>query len=287
MKKDLIVELRGIFEGSRFMDGDTGLEFWFARDLMIGLGYKSWQSFRKVIEKAEKSCANAGYDTKDHFMQVLKKVQIGSGAVREIEDIALTRYACYLIAQNGDPSKSQIAFAQTYFALQTRKLEILEERLIQIERLRARKKLTASEKVLSGVIYEKIGDKHQSFARIRSKGDKALFGGFSTQEMKSRLGVLQNRALADFLPTITIKAKDFANEITAFKIKQDDLQTETEIASIHVKNNIDVRNVLVDKNIVPENLPADQDIKKIERRIKSESKKLPKKSESFKKLADE
>ncbi len=286
MKKDVVIRLRANFEGSRYVDSDSGLEFWFARDLMKELGYRSWQNFRKVIEKAKKACSNAGYNCADHFMHIIKMVEIGSGAQRNIENIALTRYACYLIAQNGDPSKTRIAFAQTYFALQTRRVELLEERLTQIERLRARKKLTASEKVLSGVIYERLGDKQQSFAKIRSKGDRALFGGYTTQEMKNRLGVPQSRALADFLPTITIKAKDFATEITAFKIKQDDLKTEGEIADVHVKNNVDVRKVLTDRNIMPEDLPPDEDLKKIERRLKSDTKKLPKKSKSFKKLTE-
>jgi DNA-damage-inducible protein D len=202
-------------------------------------------------------------------------VDIGSGAEREIDEIALTRYACYLIAQNGDPRKVEIAFAQTYFAVQTRKLELIEKRLEEQERLTARQKLTLSEKELSGLIFERIGD-NIGFARIRSKGDAALFGGKTTQQMKDRLGMPDGRALADFLPTITIKAKDFANEITNFNIKRDDLRNEAKISDEHVKNNLDVRKVLTNRGIKPEELPPAEDIKKLERRVKAEEKLLVK-----------
>jgi DNA-damage-inducible protein D len=202
-------------------------------------------------------------------------VEIGSGAEREIDDIALTRYACYLIAQNGDPSKEPIAFAQTYFAVQTRKQELIEQRLAEVERLTARKKLSTSEKLLSGVIYENLGD-DRSFARIRSKGDQALFGGQTTQKMKARLKVPKSRPLADFLPTITIKAKDFANEVTIFNVKRDDLDTEARITAAHVRSNEDVRGVLTQRGIRPEELPPAEDVKKVERRLTSAERKLPK-----------
>jgi DNA-damage-inducible protein D len=261
MKKDVIAKLHTAFEDIVHAHPETGVEFWFARDLQAILGYAKWENFAKVIEKAKAACANSGHAVADHFLDVRKMVSLGSGAQREIDDIALTRYASYLIAQNGDPTKDPIAFAQTYFAVQTRKQELIEKRLAETERLSAREKLTASEKQLSGIIYERVGDE-QGFARIRSKGDQALFGGITTQQMKERLGVPGNRPLADFLPTITIKAKDFANEITNFNIAKDDLRAESEIAKEHVKNNSDVRNLLTKRGIVPEQLPAAEDIKK-------------------------
>ena len=274
MKKDVVVRLHACFEELVQHDPEAGGEYWLARDLQDLLGYAKWENFVKVIEKAKTACQASGYEAADHFLDVRKMVELGSGASREIEDIALTRYACYLIAQNGDPSKETIAFAQTYFAVQTRKQELIEQRLAEVERLSARKKLSISEKELSGIIYERVGDQ-MSFARIRSKGDMALFGGHSTQSMKTRLGVPDNRPLADFLPTITIKAKDFANEITNFNIKRDELRSEGSIAVEHVKNNKDVRDLLMQRGIQPEALPAAEDIKKIERRVASEAKKLP------------
>jgi DNA-damage-inducible protein D len=278
MKKEIIVRLHGSFEKSVHKDTDTGTEFWFARDLQNLLGYSKWENFSKVIEKAKTACKNAGYEVADHFLDIRKMVSLGSGAEREIEDIALTRYASYLLAQNGDPSKDQIAFAQTYFAVQTRKQEIIEKRIAEAERLTARRKLTLSEKELSGIIFERLGDE-QSFGRIRSKGDKALFGGRSTEQMKDRLEVPKGRPLSDFLPTITIKAKDFANEITNFTIKRDDMRTEEAITVQHVKNNQEVRNILVKRNIKPEALPPAEDVKKVERRLISEQKKLLSKPE--------
>ena len=278
MKKEVIRRLHSSFEQMVRRDEEHGTEFWLARDLQMLLGYARWENFFKVIDKAMTACVTAGYDAKDHFLDVTKMVDLGSGARREISDIALTRYACYLIAQNGDPAKDPIAFAQTYFAVQTRKQEIIERRLAETERVSARKKLTRSEKELSGVIYERLGES-DSFARIRSKGDYALFGGLTTQDMKIRLGVPGGRALADFLPTITIKAKDFANEITNFNVKQNDLRSEPTITGEHVKNNQEVRRLLVDRGIVPERLPPAEDVKKIERRLASEQKRLPSQGE--------
>jgi DNA-damage-inducible protein D len=275
MKKELIVQLHASFEELAHVEEEAGVEFWLARDLQKVLGYDRWENFERVIEKAITACETSGYDASDHFLEATKMVPLGSGAEREVSDHMLTRYACYLIAQNGDPTKDPIAFAQTYFAIQTRKQELIEKRLAEVERLSARKKLTLSEKELSGLIYERLGS-DRSFGLIRSKGDKVLFGGHSTQEMKKKLGVPAKRALADFLPTITIKAKDFANEITNFNINRDDLKTEHGITREHVRNNREVRKVLGNRGIVPEQLPASEDTKKIQRRVTSEEKKLPK-----------
>ena len=275
MKKELIVQLHASFEQLVHREEDSGVEFWLARDLQEVLGYHTWRSFEQVLEKAVTACQNAGYNPSDHFAEISKMVPLGSGAEREVGDYMLTRYACYLIAQNGDPTKAPIAFAQTYFAIQTRKQELIEKRLAEIERLSARKKLTVSEKELSGIIFERVGDE-RSFGRIRSRGDQALFGGRTTQQMKERLSVPDSRPLADFLPTITIKAKDFANEITNFNIKREDLRAEGSIAYEHIKNNAEVRKLLGKRGIVPEQLPPSEDIKKIERRVESEQKKLPK-----------
>ncbi|MFZ0034964.1 MAG: DNA damage-inducible protein D [Sedimentisphaerales bacterium] len=274
MEKAIIVKLHKDFEQSVYKEENTGMEFWLARDLQNLLGYSQWRSFESVIDKAIVACKNSGHNPDDHFARTRKMVDLGSGAKREIEDIALTRYACYLIAQNGDPSKDAIAFAQTYFAVQTRKQEIIEQRIAEIERFNARRKLALSEKELSGIIYERLQNE-QSFARIRSKGDTALFGK-TTGEMKERLNIPQSRALADFLPTITIKAKDFANEITNFNIKRDDLRTESKITREHVKNNQEVRKLLIKRSIKPEELPPAEDVKKVERRLLAEQKKLNK-----------
>jgi DNA-damage-inducible protein D len=277
MDKNVVIQLHSSFEAMVQKFPDTDTEFWCARDLQMLLGYTKWENFAKVIEKAKTSCQTAATDPKDHFLDIRKLVDVGSGAKREIDDIALTRYACYLIAQNGDPGKDQIAFAQSYFAVQTRRQEIIQQRLAEAERLSARKRLTKSEKELSGIIFDRLHN-NESFARIRSKGDQALFGGRTTQDMKRRLNVPEGRPLADFLPTITIKAKDFANEITNFNIKQNALGHETGITQEHVKNNREVRSLLVNRGIVPESLPAAEDCKKVERRLLTQQKKLPKES---------
>ena len=274
MKRELIAKLHRQFEELVHKEVQTGTEFWLARDMQQVLGYMRWSNFTRVIEKAKTSCELAGYEPSDHFLPIDKMDDVGSKPSRQVADYALTRYACYLIAQNANSAKQAVAFAQTYFAVQTRRQEIVESRLADQERLEARKKLSRSEKVLSGLIYEHVEDE-RGFSRIRIKGDQALFGGVTTRQMKRRLRVPKGRALADFLPTITIKAKDFANEITNFSIKRDYLHTEAQITREHIKNNRDVRKLLQKRRIVPEELPPAEDVKKLERRLRAEQKRLP------------
>lgn len=281
MDKELIIRLNKSFEDSAYEA--NGVEYWLARDLQALLEYDEWRNFAKVIEKARVSCHTAGQNPDHHFVSVNKTIPMPKGAEKSIDDFMLTRYACYLIAQNGDPRKETIAFAQSYFAIQTRRQELLEERIALVERLNARQKLVATETELSKNIYER-GVDDQGFGRIRSKGDQALFGGLTTIQMKRKLGTPENRPLADFLPAITIKAKDLATEITNFNVKKKDLQGEPAITSEHVKNNRDVRGVLAKSGIKPEELPPEEDLKKLERRVRAEEKRL---SGATKKLKSE
>ena len=269
MKREIISELYSAFEQAA-LEVD-GVECWSARELQKLLGYSKWENFTNVINKAKVACENVGHNVSDHFPDVRKMVALGSGSERDIDDVMLTRYACYLIAQNGDPRKEQVAFAQTYFAVQTRKAELIEQRLLEVERVKARAKLQETEKILSGVLYER-GVNDKSFAVIRSKGDQALFR-LNTATLKRKMGVPASRPLADFLPTISIKAKDFAAEMTSVNVQTKDLQSETMIAKEHIDNNAAVRRMLLERGIVPEELPTAEDIKKVERRLASEEKK--------------
>ncbi|MBL4810067.1 MAG: DNA damage-inducible protein D [Phycisphaerales bacterium] len=278
MKSDIIRNLTDTFEGHA-QQTDGGIEYWLARDLQHLLGYTKWDNFLNVVSKAKTACEVSGHEVADHFADVGKMVDLGSGSQREIPDIMLTRYACYLIAQNGDPSKSQIAFAQTYFAIQTRRAELIEQRVLEAERVSARKKLTNTEKELSGVIFEQTGG-NQDFALIRSKGDQALFGK-TTRAMKAQWKVPSGRPLADFAPTIILKAKDFATEITIHNAREKGMRSEAAISKEHVTNNQAVRDTLINRGIRPESLPAAEDLKKVERRIESDKKKSNKNPDSL------
>jgi DNA-damage-inducible protein D len=278
MQSDVIQTLTSTFEANA-QQTEGGVEYWLARDLQHLLGYEEWRNFTTVVSKAKTACEVSGHAIKDHFVDVNKMVDLGSGSQREVDDLMLTRYACYLVAQNGDPRKQEIAFAQTYFAMQTRRAELIEQRLLEAERVSARHKLTTTEKELSQVIYQQTGG-NDDFALIRSKGDQALFGK-STQAMKAQWKVPDNRPLADFAPTIILKAKDFATEITIFNARQNTLTSERAISREHITNNDAVRRTLLERGIRPETLPPAEDVKKVERRLVSDEKKSLKNPDSL------
>ena len=270
MKSEEIVQLFEKYENAA--SELEGVECWSARDLQILLGYSKWENFEKVIQKGKDACKNAGEEIAYHFPDVRKMVAIGSGAEKEIDDILLTRYACYLVAQNGDSRKQEIAFAQNYFAVQTRRAELVEQRLLEHERVKAREKLSQTEKQLSGILYER-GVDSQGFAVIRSKGDQALFR-LNTQMLKKKMGVPASRPVADFLPTISIKAKDLAAEMTGLNVQNKDLKGQNIIEKEHIDNNQAVRDMLTKRGIVPENLPPAEDVKKLQRKLDGDEKKL-------------
>lgn len=279
MEKKDIERRKLVFDQYACIDED-GVEYWLARDIMKPLGYVQWRNFETAIKRAMVSCETAKTPVQNHFAEVSKMVDLGSGSIRELKDYKLTRYACYLIAQNGDPRKDEIALAQAYFAVKTRTQELLEQRVAEIQRLQSRKALSETEKQLASVAFER-GVDSRGFARIKSQGDRALFGGHDTKAMKKKFGVPDRKPLADVLPDVTLAAKNLAGAMTAHNVAERDLYGVTNIQNEHVGNNVSVRSTLVERGIYPENLPAEEDTKKVERRLKADERNLPRSEKGF------
>ncbi len=273
MENTQLKTLYKTFDGAR---RENGVEYWYARDLYPLLGYLRWENFETAIQRAKGACENSKGSVADHFRDVTKLIIVGKNTKQEIADIKLTRYACYLITLNGDPRKPEIAFAQAYFATQTRKMELIEQRMAEFERLSAREKLSMTEKAFAALAFGR-GVDGRGISEIRSFGDKALFGGKTTDDMKKRLGAKKNTPLADILPEVTISAKEFATAITNENTRRKDLQGKGSILNEHVNNNRNVRGVLIKSNIYPESLPPAEDIKKMTARHKKEMRELQKK----------
>lgn len=279
MEENKLINLKSKFDEIVHITEDN-IEYWLARELQTLLGYTRWENFENAINKAKNACQNSNSTIDDHFRDITKIVEAGVSK-KPVHDYMLTRYACYLIAQNGDSGKEEIAFAQSYFAIQTRKQELIEEHMKYLQRVEARDKLKLSEKRLSQNIYER-GVDDKGFGRIRSKGDQALFGGKTTKDMKKIYGISDTRPLADFLPAVTIAAKNLATEMTNYNVEQKDLHGESPITDEHIQNNTSVREMLSQRGIKPENLPASEDMKKLERKIKKSEKNIAENSGKFK-----
>ena len=272
MEQNIIEIVQKSFEEIKITD-ETWFEFWSARDLMKWLWYKKWQTFEKVIEKAEVACNNSLIESKNHFTDASKMVWLGSWSNRNIKDYFLTRYACYLIAQNWDSRKIEISLAQTYFASQTRKLELAEQEIENNKRLEARKKLAKSEKQIEDTIYSRWIKLPVEFATFKNKKIEALYN-ISIKQLKAKRWIPENRALADFDSEVELKAKDFIYAMTDHNIKEKNIIWKQNLNEELVSNAKETRNTMLKRWIVPEELRAQEDLKLIEKRRIQEVRKL-------------